>query len=184
MKNERNLFKEIAGRSIGWAIVMVVMGLLAVISPHASGLAVSVLIAWLLVLSGLTHLASAYVGRHAGAFLWRLLTGVVYVLGGGLLMFCPALALQYTAVSLAVIFAMEGVFEIATFLLLRADSGCGWVLVNALFTVFLAFLLMLLRSFNPIGAAAIILGINLILHGFTALMYLLTARREMESLSA
>ena len=47
------------GASSGWAVVMILMGLFAVILPFAPGIAVSVLISWLIVLCGLAHLALA-----------------------------------------------------------------------------------------------------------------------------
>ena len=43
--------------------------------------------------------------------MWRMLIGVVYIAGGGYLVFHPRIALESFAVVLAVIFVLEGVLE-------------------------------------------------------------------------
>ena len=57
MGNTKSVFKEVTGASIGWAVVMILLGLLAVILPLATGIAVSVLVSWLIVFAGLAYLA-------------------------------------------------------------------------------------------------------------------------------
>ncbi|MGB8030453.1 MAG: DUF308 domain-containing protein [Terracidiphilus sp.] len=52
------------------AVVMILLGLLAAILPLATGIAVSVVTAWVVVLSGVVYVASAVADRSAGAFIW------------------------------------------------------------------------------------------------------------------
>ena len=180
----KNLIKEVTGASIGWAVVMILLGLLAVFLPLASGIAVSVVVSWLIVLTGLAYLASAFAGRNAGAFISRMLIGIVYVAGGGYLAFHPGLALESLTIVLAVIFAMEGVLELVTFFRFRTYSGSGWVLFDAIITLLLAYLIVRPWPSSSSWAIGTILGINLIVSGFTVLMYSLTARRTLEALSS
>ncbi len=184
MESVRKALKEVTGASIGWAVVMILLGLLAVILPRASGIAVSVLVSWLIVLCGLTHLASAFVGRDAGGFMWRLLIGAAYILGGGYLALHPGIALVSLTVVLAVIFALEGVFELVTFFLFRLYAGFGWVLFDALVTLLLAGLILYPWPSSSTWAIGIILGINLIFSGVTALMYSLAVRKTMGALNS
>ena len=184
MESVRKALKEVTGASIGWAVVMILLGLLAVILPRASGIAVSVLVSWLIVLCGITHLASAFVGRNAGAFIWRLLIGVVYILGGGYLALHPGIALVSLTVVLAAIFALEGVFELVAFFVFRPYAGSGWVLFDAIVTLLLAGLILYPWPSSSTWAIGIILGINLIFSGVTALMYSLAVRKTMEALNS
>jgi uncharacterized membrane protein HdeD (DUF308 family) len=179
----RNVIKKVTGASIGWAVVMILLGLLAVILPLVTGIVISVLVAWITVLSGLAYLASAFAGRNAGAFIWRLLIGLVYIAGGGYLAFHPQLALETLTAVLAIIFTVEGVLEIVTFFQFRVYSGSGWVLFDGLVTLLLAFLIWLPWPNSSSWAIGIILGVNLIVTGFTVLMYSLTARKTLEALS-
>ena len=181
MGNEKGVFKEVTGASVGWAIVMILLGLLAVILPLATGIAVSVVASWLIVLAGLAYLASAFASRNAGAFIWRMLIGLVYIFGGGYLGLHPQLALESFTAVMAVIFVMEGVLEFVTFFQFRRYSGSGWALFDALTTLLLAFLIMYPWPSSSTWAIGTIIGINLIFSGFSVLMYSLSARKTLEA---
>jgi len=65
--------KKSVGLSIGLSVLMIVAGILAIASPMAAGIAVNVLVAWLLVFSGCVHLVFSWYTRTSGGFLWELL---------------------------------------------------------------------------------------------------------------
>src|SRR5438128_2433530 len=52
--------KKTVGLSIGLSMLMIVAGIFAIASPLAAGIAVNLLVAWLLVFSGFAHLAFAW----------------------------------------------------------------------------------------------------------------------------
>ena len=81
--------KEATGMSIGMAVIMIVLGFLAVFLPFATGIGISILVGWIIVFSGFAYLAYAFAAQGAGAFLWRTLVGVAYVIGGLYLAFHP-----------------------------------------------------------------------------------------------
>ena len=180
MGTVKNLIKEVTGASIGWAVIMILLGILAVILPLATGIAVSVIVSWLIVVAGLAYLASAFAGRNAGAFLWRMLIGLVYLLGGAYLGLHPHLALESLTIVMAVIFAIEGVLELVTFFQFRGFFGSGWVLFDAIFTLALAVLVGLPWPSSSNWAIGLILGVNLIITGVTVLMYSVAARKALE----
>lgn len=70
-------------KSVGWSIalslLMILAGVLAIGSPMAAGIAINVLVAWLLVFSAGAHLVFAWFRRSAGGFLWELLVGILYI---------------------------------------------------------------------------------------------------------
>jgi hypothetical protein len=121
---------------------MILLGVVAIALPLASGIAVSELVAWIIVISGLAYLASAFAGRNAGAFIWRMLIGLVFVGGGGYLAFHSGIALESLTLVMAIIFALEGVLEIVVFFQFRTFTGSGWVLFDAIVTLLLAFIIM------------------------------------------
>jgi hypothetical protein len=81
----RNLSNEFTGTLIGWGVVMILLGVVALFLPLAAGTVVSILISWIIILSGCAFLASAFAGRNAGAFIWRMPIGVVYIVVVGYL---------------------------------------------------------------------------------------------------
>src|SRR2546425_5940144 len=73
------IVKKSVGWSIGLSVLMMLAGLLAIAAPAAAGIAVSLLVAWLLVFSGVAHLVFAWHTRSAGGGIWELLLGILYV---------------------------------------------------------------------------------------------------------
>src|ERR1700690_89987 len=88
-----DVFKKVSGMSIGFGFLMIVMGFLAIALPLATGIGISIFVGWIVVFGGFTYVAYAFSAGGAGAFLWRMLIGIVYVVGGFYLVFHPGLAL-------------------------------------------------------------------------------------------
>src|SRR5215470_3453439 len=86
--------KKSAGWSIGLSVLMILAGILAIASPMAAGIAINVLVAWLLVFSGGVHLAFAWYRRSTGGFLWELLLGIVYIFIGVYMLMHPVAGLE------------------------------------------------------------------------------------------
>ena len=184
METVKNAIKKVTGASIGWAVVMIVLGLLAVILPYATGIAISVVVAWLVVLSGVAYVAFAFSSLSAGSFIWRMLIGVIYILGGGYLAFHPGIALASLTVVLAVMFVLESVLEMTSFFMFRPLPGTGWLLFDALATLLLAGLILYPWPASSFWAIGIILGVNLVFSGVTVMMYALAARQAIKVLHA
>ena len=178
-----NVFKEAAGMSIGWAIAMVVLGFVAILMPVATGIGVSIFVGWIMVFSGFAYLAYAFAAQGAGAFLWRMLVGIVYVGGGGYLAFHPGIALESLTLLVAVIFAVEGVTEFVVFFQFRNLPGSGWILFDGILTLVLAFLIGRQWPSSSAWAIGTLLGINLIVSGFTRLMYSVEARKSLKAIA-
>src|ERR1035441_8502270 len=106
------IFKEAAGVSIGWSVVMILLGVLALFLPLATGIGVSIAVGWIIVFGGIAYVASAFAARDAGSFLWRLIIGGLYIVGGFYLAFNPGLALASLTLAMALMFFFEGVLEI------------------------------------------------------------------------
>ncbi len=106
-----DVLKETTGISIGWAALMIVLGFVAVLMPFTTGIAVSVFVGWIIVFSGFAYAAYAFAAHGAGAFLWRMLIGVAYVIGGGYLAFHPGLTLESLTLVVAAIFFAEGALQ-------------------------------------------------------------------------
>jgi uncharacterized membrane protein HdeD (DUF308 family) len=178
-----NIFKQAAGASIGWGIVMILLGVLALFLPLATGIAVSIAVAWLVIFGGIAYVASAFAARGAGSFLWRVLIGAVYILGGLYLAFNPGIALASLTLAMAVMFLFEGVMETILFIKFRTLHGSGWFLFDGLVTLFLAYLILRPWPGSSIWAIGTILGVNLVTSGFTRLMSSVAARRTLEVVS-
>ena len=76
----------IVAKASGWfiamAVVLTILGMLAIIEPMVAGLAVTVLVGWILIFAGVTHVAGAFGAGGGGRALWQVLLGVIYGAGG------------------------------------------------------------------------------------------------------
>ncbi len=178
-----DVFKEATGMSIGLALVMIVLGVLAVFLPFATGIGISILVGWIIVFSGFAYVAYAFSAQGAGAFLWRLLIGIAYVLGGLYLAFHPGLALESLTLVVAVIFVVESVLQIVVFFQFRSLSGSGWILFDGIVTLLLAYVIWRPWPSSSVWAVGTLVGINLIVSGFTRLMYSVTARKTLKAIA-
>ena len=175
------VFEEVTGASIGWAVVMIVLGFAAVFLPFAAGIGLSIFVSWIIVFSGFAYIAYAFAAQGAGAFLWRMLIGIAYVFGGGYLAFHPGLALESLTLVLTAIFFVEGVLQIVVFFQSRALPGSGWILFDGVITLLLAYLIGRPWPSSSTWAIGTLLGINLIVSGSTRLMYSIAARKAVKA---
>src|SRR5882757_3336403 len=68
-----------SGMSIVIAILLILAGLAAICLPFIAGIAVSIVVAWLLLFAGVVHLFFGWHTRSAGAVIWKILVGVAYL---------------------------------------------------------------------------------------------------------
>jgi uncharacterized membrane protein HdeD (DUF308 family) len=170
------LAKKAVAWSIGLSVLLIVAGILAIASPVAAGIAVNVVVAWLLVFSGCTHLVFAWYRRSAGGFLWELLMGILYIFIGGFLLAHPVAGLESLTIALAIYLFVEAVLEFIMGFTLRPLPGSGWLLVDGIITLILA--LMIWRAWPSSSAWAIglLVGVSMLFSGTSRLMLSLAAR--------
>lgn len=163
---------------MGWAILLVVVGFFALALPFEAGIAIAIVVAVLVILAGVAHLAGTFAARTTGAFFWRLLVGCAYLVAGVYLLMHPKLSLVSLTLALAILFFMEGVFHLITYFQIRSAPGSGWLLFDAIVTLVLA--VMIWRSWpaSAVWALGTIVGINLLMSGFTRLMYSRAVRAQ------
>ena len=97
---------KIAEESVGWSIalsvLMILTGVLAIMIPPVAGIAVLVVVAWLLMFSGAAHLVFGWHTRTAGGMVWELLLGILYILVGVYALLNPVAGLASLTLVLAI----------------------------------------------------------------------------------
>jgi uncharacterized membrane protein HdeD (DUF308 family) len=170
-------------KSIGWSIALSVLlilaGLFAILIPPLSGLAVTLIFAWTMILSGITHFVFAFKTHTTGGVLWELLVGAIYLFTGVYLLLHPLDALIALTLILAVYLFFEGVVETILSFQLRPRHGANWLLIDGIVTLILA--IMIWRSWpaSTVWVIGTLVGISMIFSGFSRLMLSLAARRAL-----
>jgi uncharacterized membrane protein HdeD (DUF308 family) len=184
LRGAGTIIKKASGWFIGMAVVFILLGMMAIIEPGIAGLAVTILVGWLLIFGGGAHLVAAFSGGGAGRAIWQILIGIVYIVGGLYFLTHPLLGLGTLTLLLAVIILMEAVFEVIAYFRMRGQEGSGWLLVNALITLLLGGLIWFHWPSSSVWAIGILVGVNLLMTGFSRLMFGLAARKLVSRVAA
>ncbi|AXC15871.1 hypothetical protein ACPOL_6659 [Acidisarcina polymorpha] len=162
--------KTASGWGIAFAILIIIAGILAISLPLASGIGITIVVGWLLVFSGIFHIADAFHAKGAGSFFWRLLVGIVFIIGGLDLAFVPLRGLFTLTFVLAIILLVQGVIGIVSFFRHRGMTGAPWILINGLITLFLGLLIWWDGPGAAVWVIGTLVGVNLIFSGISRLM--------------
>ena len=171
----------LAKDSLGWltalSIFMIIAGVLAIVVPPAAGIAVAILVGWLLVFSGGAHLAFAWRTRTTAGFLWELLLGILYVAVGAYVLLHPVAGLATLTLALAIYLFVEGILELALSFLLRPMPGSSWILLDGIITLLLAVMIWRTWPSSTEWVIGTLVGASMLFSGLTRLMLCLAGRR-------
>jgi len=177
------IVKKSVGWSIGLSILMILAGCLAIAVPQAAGIAVNLLVAWLLVFSGAAHLVFAWHTRTAGGVVWELLLGILYIYVGAYLLFRPVAGLASLTLALAIYLFAKGVLELILSFRLRPMPGSGWLLFDGIITLILGGMIWRTWPSSTEWVVGTLVGISMLFSGISRLMISLAARRLVAKLA-
>ena len=177
------LVKKSVGWSIGLSVLMIVAGILAIALPAVAGLAINILVAWLLVFSGCAHLVFAWYTRSTGGLLWELLVGVLYMFVGVYLLTQPVAGLESLTIALAIYLFVEAVLEFELGFTLRPLPGSGWLLADGIITLILAVMIWRAWPSSSAWAIGLLVGVSMLFSGTSRLMLSLAARSATSKLA-
>ena len=166
-----------SGKSIVWAILLIVFGFLAIALPFATSWGVVVVIAWLIVFSGAFQFIHAFQSHGVGHILWKLLVAILYLIVGIYFLLHPLLGVAAFTLALAIFFVIEGVFDLVAYFQARAIPGSGWILFDGIVTLILGILVWRQWPSSSLWVIGTLVGISMIMTGTTRLMLSLAARR-------
>ena len=169
--------KKNSGFLIFLGIMTVIFGVVAIVSPLITGVAVAVFVGFLLLASGVARIVHALKSKQWGTGFWGTVIGVLGVAAGLLMIFRPLVGLVTMTMLIAIYFLIDGISEIIAAFKIKPDQGWGWVLFNGIIAVLLGF--MIWRQWPVSGAWAIglLVGIHILMTGWSMIILGTGARR-------
>ena len=177
LQGAEKFVKKASGLYIAIAVAFIILGIMAIVEPGVAGLAVTVLVGWLLLFGGAAHMVAAFSGGGAGRVVWHVLVALLYIAGGLYFLMHPLLGLGSLTLLLGVIILVAAVFELVAYFRSRAESGSGWLLINGLITLLLGGLIYFHWPSSSVWAIGTLVGVNLLMTGISRLMLGLAARK-------
>ncbi len=157
-------------------ILFALIGGTAILMPQLSSLAIDLVLAWILLVSGIIQLISVVATRtHGGVFI-KLLRAGFFVVAGLLLLFRPYAGVLTLTLLLAIFLVVEGIAEVVTAVQIRKTSGWGWMLASGIAATLLGALIWVQWPLSGVWALGLLVGIKLLLLGWAIVMMSLAVR--------
>ncbi len=173
----------IAKQSVGWAIalsiLLILAGILAIVVPLAAGIGVAVVIAWLLVLGGVAHLAIAWHIRSTGGLIWQVLLGLLYLALAVYLLLWPVAGLASLTLLLAGYLSVKGTLVLILAFRIRHLPGSSWLFFDGIISLILGAMIGLSWPSSSEWAIGTLIGISMFFAGITRLPMAMAARRTL-----
>jgi len=159
-------------------VIMMALGVLAIIWPQISTLAVDIYVGWMFLLSGLVGLVTMFLAPNVEAFLWSLLTAALSLFVGVLLLWHPVEGVVSLTLVLIAFFIVEGIVQIAAAIKHRDafPDSWGWMVMSGIVDLVLAALLISGWPGTASWALGLIVGVNLITSGLAITMVAIASR--------
>jgi len=176
------VIKQSAGWGIAMSVLMIVAGILAIAVPPAAGIAVAIIVAWVLTLSGAFHFVFAWYMRTTGGFVWELALGLIYLALGLYLLIRPVTALVSLTLLLVLYLFAKGILELILAIRLRPLPGIKWFFLDGTLTLILGVLITVGWPESSEWAIGLLIGISILLAGISRLSLSIAVRRATDVL--
>ena len=164
----------------GWlmtlGIIFFIAGIFMLASPLFVAMALELFIGWFLVISGVVATFHAFEHRDLGAFMFRLLSGLLALVCGILMLTHILMATLALSLFLAFYLLGTGVFKIIAALQMRQYQVWGWLLFSGILALILGIILIA----TPMAAAWILgvfVGVDAIFYGWWLIMLSLAVKK-------
>jgi uncharacterized membrane protein HdeD (DUF308 family) len=178
----RTLSSEIRGRA-GWGIFLgiltVALGFLLMAYPLATAALTTFLFGCVLVVVGVIDIVLALRSHTAGTFFLRLLLGIVYGLGGILLLMFPLWGVAVLTVVLGVMLLVEAGFAAALGFQMRPAPNWGWFIFDAVACAILGILILAHWPQSALWAIGTLVGAAILVRGITRIAVSAGLRRAL-----
>jgi uncharacterized membrane protein HdeD (DUF308 family) len=160
-------------------VVLLVLGATAVVLPPIATLAVTILLGWLFLVSGILGLITTFWMRLAPGFWWSLLSAVLGIVVGAVLLASPLTGAFSLTLVLVAFFLVEGAVSIMFALDHKRElSGqWGWMLASGIIDLALAIMIFAGLPSTAAWAVGLLVGINMIFGGSALIAMALHARK-------
>ena len=159
-------------------IILVILGILAILVPPLATIAVTILIGWLFLISGVAGLITTFGARNAPGFWWSLLSALLGIAAGLVLLVWPLSGAISLTLLLIVFFIIEGVLSIMYAVEHKREltGQWGWMLVSGIIDLILAAMIWGGLPSTAAWALGLLVGINMLFGGSAMIAMAMHAR--------
>ena len=165
----------------GWfvalGIAQLVLGVVAWFDVIAFTIAGVIFIGALLVVAGVFQIVHAFMDREWGAFALHLLVGILYVIGGLLLMGEPLEGSVVITILVAAALIVGGILRIVIGVQHRHMPGWWLMLASGVISLLVGLMLYVMLPWSGLWVVGTLIAVELIVHGVSWIQFGLTLRK-------
>jgi uncharacterized membrane protein HdeD (DUF308 family) len=165
------------GWFVGLGIAQLVLGIIAWFDVIAFTIAGVIFIGALLVVAGAFQVAHAFMDREWGMFLLHLLVGILYVVGGLLLMDEPLEGSVVITILVAVSLIIGGIMRIVIGARHRHMPGWWLIVASGVISLLVGLMLYVTLPWSGLWVVGTLIAVELIVHGVSWIQFGLTLRK-------
>lgn len=143
-------------------VILILAGVLAIIYPVISSVAVITLLGWLLIISGIAQAISLIGAGQAPHFWLQAISVALAVLIGLLFLRDTGQSLVALTLLLIVFFMIEGISKLVLSLTIRPFPNWGWVFASGVVGIVLSLILWASMPVTALWLIGLMLGVQLI----------------------
>jgi uncharacterized membrane protein HdeD (DUF308 family) len=155
------------GLFLSEGIILVILGITALLLPAVATFAVTIVIGWVLLLSGVVGLISTFRMRSAPGFWWSLFSAILAIIAGVILLSWPLSGVVSLTLVLTVFLLFEGVASIMLALDHRRNASGHWgmLLASGIIDLILAAFIFLGLPGTAVWILGLVVGVNMLFGG-------------------
>jgi uncharacterized membrane protein HdeD (DUF308 family) len=160
-------------------VLLILLGIAALVMPLMAGLAATLVFAWILILTGMIGLISAFAGRAHAHVGWSLASGLIALVIGVILLVYPLAGAIALTTIIGVYLFLDGITLIGLALdhRKRGIGPWGWLLASGLIDVLLAAFILFMSAIGSAVLIGLLVGLSLIFAGIALLLVQRAAAR-------
>ena len=143
-------------------IALIVLGILAILSPAVAGGTVVTVIGLIMLVAGVVQILRALQAGEGTEKVLTLVLGAISVLGGIAVIAHPLLGLALLTLALAAYLIVEGVWKMIAAFRYRPAAGWNWLLLSGVLSLLLAWLIWAQWPLSGMWAIGVLVGVNLL----------------------
>ena len=158
-------------RSWGWLLALGILFVL--LGSNGLGMVVgltlvSVLfLGVLLLIAGCSQLIDVFKSKRWKGVAWHALIAVLYLVGGGVVIYDPFLASTFITALIAWVLIVIGVTRFTMAIVLREAAGWGWLLLAGLTAIVLGVMILMQWPYSGLWVLGLFIAIDLLVNGWT-----------------
>lgn len=153
-----------------WGIIVLILGILAMVAPLVSGIAVTFMVAVLLLAAGIAQTIYAFRSETVLSGIGTFLFGGLAILCGLAMMVFPGKGLAAITMILAAFFIADGIINLINGIRFRPFKGWGSMVFSGIISLLLGWMIWSSWPVSGIWAVGILVGVRLLFTGWTMII--------------